>query len=238
MLMNYVPKNFKPDSIYQPESPLLKEELNTIVSLQIYNGYREDFKLSETDKKWLENRIDHIATALFLDGKKILINPVGGYSGCSNKMIDTLKLNNNKIILLKFCHTCTDAYRDRNFIQIFNNRMYSLMQIEPPNRKTQSFYGEFRGSNKDKMEMKLVMKRDRTFKFWLHKEGNSDFTEGLWENKNDTLILNSKTLSKNDSLASASSTTKWIVFNKLEFLLKKEKLTAVNGKQKLKKFNQ
>jgi hypothetical protein len=235
-LINYVPKNLELDSILKPESRLLQVELNTISSLHIYSGLRDDFKLNENDNKWLNNKIDQIAMALFLDGKRILVSSVGGYSGCPDKMIDTLQLNNIEIINLKFCHTCTDTIRDENFIRIFNDRMYSLMKIEPPNRKTRLFYGEYKGRNKDRFEIKLVLKEDRTFKFWINKGHGSDFTEGLWKNINDTLILKSRNLNKDDEISFALSSAKWIEFNDLEFRLKKGKLTELNdGNLKLKK---
>ena len=114
--------------------------MNTINSIQIYSGFRKDFKLTETDNQWLDNRINEIVTELFRDGKEFS-SAVGGYSGCPDKMIDTLQLNNIEIINLKFCHR--DSYRDKKFIELFNSKMYSLMEIEPPNRKTKLFYGEF-----------------------------------------------------------------------------------------------
>ncbi|WP_225037288.1 hypothetical protein [Winogradskyella sp. SM1960] len=228
-LMNYVPKNLEFDSIHKPESRLLQTELNTINSIKNYSGFREDFKLTESDKQWLDNRINQIATELYLDGKRILVSAVGGYSGCTDKMIDTLQLNNIEIVNLKFCHTCTDAYRDKKFIEIFNNKMYSLMEIEPPNRKTKLFYGEFKGRNKERFEIKLILKEDRTFKYWVNKGHGSDFTDGLWKNINDTLILKSRNLNKDDKISFALSSAKWIEFNDLEFRLKKEKLTELNG---------
>ncbi|GAL81641.1 hypothetical protein JCM19274_486 [Algibacter lectus] len=235
-LMNYIPKNLNSDSIYKPDSRLLKTDFNTIGSLKGYNLLKDNFQFSDKDRKWLEERIDQIATELFNDGKRILISAVGGYSGCPDKMIDIIKLNNIDITNLKFCHSCTDSYRDENFIKVFNNKMYSLMEIQPPNIKTESFYGEFEGRDKDKFKMKLVLKDDRTFKFWLNKGHGSDFTEGLWKNKSDTLILNSRALNKTDSISFALSSARWIEFNVLEFRLKKEKLIELNnGKRKLKK---
>ncbi|SNR96745.1 hypothetical protein [Dokdonia pacifica] len=223
------------DSINKPESQLLQSELNTVSSIQIYSGFRKDFKLTESDNQWLDNKIEQIATALFLDGKRILVSAVGGYSGCPDKMIDTIRLNNIEIVNLKFCHTCTDGFRDEKFIKTFNDKMYSLMQIEPPNRKTKLFYGEYKEQTKDRFEIKLVLKEDRTFKFWINKGHSSDFTEGLWKNKNDTLILNSKTLDKSDDISFALSSAKWIEFNDLEFQLKKGKLSELNsGNLKLK----
>ena len=233
--MNYVPNSLKMDSISKLENKTLKTELNNLGNLHIYSRFIKKSELNESDKNWLDNRIAKIATALFLDGKKIILSNVGGASGCPNRMLDTIKLNNIEIINLKFCYTCTEP-RDENFTRIFNSRMYSLMKIEPSNKFTKSFYGEFRGRNKIKQEMKLVMKDDRTFKFWLNKGHGSDFTEGLWKNKSDMLILNSKTLTRNDSLTFALSSAKWIEFNGLNFRLKKGKLFEMNnGKRKLKK---
>lgn len=231
-LVNYVPKNLRFDSIHKPESRLLQTELNTINSIQIYSGFRKDFKLTESDNKWLDNRINQIATELFRDGKRILVSTVGGYSGCPDKMIDTLRLNNIEIINLKFCHTCTDRFRVEKFIEIFNAKMYSLMQIEPPNRKTNLFYGEYKGKNKERIEIKLILKEDRTFQFWVNKGHGSDFTEGFWKNIDDTLILQSRNLNKDDEISFALSSAKWIEFNNLEFRLRKGKLTEQEGESR------
>ncbi|QCX38052.1 hypothetical protein FF125_06275 [Aureibaculum algae] len=230
-LINYIPKSLESDSINKPESRLLQTELNTISSIQIYSGFRKDFKLNESDNEWLDNRINQIATALFLDGKRILVSAVGGYSGCPDKMIDTLKLKNIEITNLKFCHTCTDGFRDEKFIELFNDKMYSLMQIEPPNRKTRLFYGKYEGRTKDRFEAKLIIKEDRTFKFWINKGHGSDFTEGFWKNIDDTLILKSRNLNKDDNISFALSSAKWIQFNDLEFRLKKGKLAELNGEK-------
>ncbi|CAL2063608.1 hypothetical protein [Tenacibaculum sp. 190524A05c] len=132
-LLNYVPKNLKNDSIHKLDSPFLKDKLNTIGSLKLYNGFRQDLKLSNKDEKWLDKRIEEIASELFLDGKRILIKSVGGYSGCPNKMIDTFKLKDIEITNLKICNSCTSSNNDKNFIQLFNNKMYSLMKIQPKN---------------------------------------------------------------------------------------------------------
>ncbi len=231
-LMNYVPKNFKSDTIYKPESPFIKVKLNTLGRLKTYSGFRSEFKLTEKDIKWLEMRIYQMSTALFLDGKRILISSDGGYSGCQEKSIDKLTLNGIQITNLKLCHTCTDGYKDKRFIKIFNDRMYELMKIEPPNRKTQFFYGEFKGIGKKNYGIKLILTQDRTFKFWKTIGHSSEFTEGLWKNKNDILILTSKILNKTDSLNFALSSSKWIDFKELEFRLNKEKLTELKNKKR------
>lgn len=235
-LMNYVPENFNPDTTYKPESQFLNADLNSINDLQLYYSLIMDLKLTEYDKKWLESRIDLIAMALFLDGKRILISSVGGYAGCPDEMIDTIKLNDIEITNLKLCHTCIDGYQVRKFISVFNNRMYSLMGIEPPDSKTRLFYGQYSGLGIGNYEMKLVLTKDREFKFWKTNELGSDFTQGYWKNKSDTLILDSQNLNGADSLNYALSDANWIAFEGLEVQLKRNKLIQVqNKKWKLRK---
>ncbi|WP_159038588.1 hypothetical protein [Brumimicrobium mesophilum] len=228
-LVNYVPINLKPDSIHDLESKLPYSTLNSIGVIQAYSGYREELELSEHDRQWLDKRISQIATALYQEGKRILISPVGGYSGCPDEMIDTLYLNNIKIIDLKFCHTCTDASRISRFIKIFNDRMYTLMNIEPPDRKTILFFGNYQGRNKDRFKMKLILNEDRTFQFSANKRKSSFFSEGLWNNKNDTLMLISRNLSENEKINFALANKSWLKFNDLKFLLVKGRLIELNG---------
>lgn len=235
-LINYVPRNLKVDSIHKPESELLRTDLNTIKKVQFYSSYRKDFKLTESDIHWLDNKIQELATAFYLDDKRILISSVGGYSGCPNQMIDTLRLNNIGIVNLKFCQSCTDNFNHERFIRIFNDKMYSLMKIEPPNIKTKLLYGEYKGVTKERFEIKLILKKDRTFKFWINKGHSSDFTEGLWRNTNDTLILKSKNLTIDDDISFALSSANWIEFNDIKFHSRKDKLIELNSrKRKLKK---
>jgi hypothetical protein len=238
-LLNYIPKNLKADTIHKLESPFFKGGLNTIGSIMLYNGIRKEFKFSENDNKWLDKRIDQIASELFGDGKKLLMSRVGGYSGCPDKMIDTFRLNNIDIIDLKFCHSCTDALRNKDFIEKFNRKMYSLLEIEPANGKTYRFYGKFIGYTKRNKGLELILNQDRTFKFWKRKEHSSDFTQGLWENRNDTLILNSKDLTENNKIDFELSSVKWIDFKNIEFILKKDKIVEFNkGTRKLKKLTE
>lgn len=235
-LMTYVPNSFEYDSIYRPKSELLLTELNTIGNLRLHSSFRNEFKLSNNDIEWLEKRIDHLASSLFWDGKRILISQVNVAFNSSIKMIDAIKLNDIRITELKFLHSCTNAHRDKEFIRIFNDRMYALMKIKPPDYKTQSFYGKYEGKDKGKLNLKLVLVDDRTFKFWINGDQRLEFAEGLWKNKKDILVLNSKTLSNSIRLGNTLSNAKMLEYKDLEFSLKKGKLKALKGKKrKLKK---
>ena len=127
--MNYIPKNIEFDLDYEPESNLLQTELNTIGSLKLHYDFKDEFKLKDTDIKWIENRINQLAIALFLDEKRILINRVGGYSGCPDKMIESDNQNGIEITILKFCYSYTENTENGEiFIKIFNDRMKKLMK--------------------------------------------------------------------------------------------------------------
>ncbi|WP_298420659.1 hypothetical protein [uncultured Kordia sp.] len=227
-LLNYIPKNLTIDTIYRPDHNFLKKTSNSIGGVSIYYNYKANQKLSDDDRQWLEQRIEKLATALFHDGVYILLGKTGGASGCpTNKLLDTIQLKIFTITKLKFCYTCTIPDNYEKLIEIFNAKMYDLMQLRPPDFKTHRFYGTYEGKGKHHVRINLVLTKDRTFKFWENKSHHrSDFTQGFWENRNDTLVLQSKKLSQADS----------IDFNTIKFKLKRNKLIGLEReKWKLKR---
>lgn len=230
-ILNYVPKSFTTDTINRPERIPVKLELNTIASLKISYALKNYSTFHTNELQWFEQQIEKLATALFHDGKRILIGKIGGASGCTtDKLLDTIQLDTEKIIYIKFCRTCTDYYNDDDFIEIFNTKMYELMQIIPSNGKTHWFYGTFKGKAKHS-RIKLELTNKRTFKFWVHNNHSSDFTEGFWSNKNDTLLLKSKRLNSTDSLNYKLSSANWIELNDVKFRLKRKKLIELETKK-------
>lgn len=233
-IVNYVPRTFQQDTLYKSKFKFLKNPLNSIVLLQFQYGLKKYIPYTEEDLKWLEQEIEKLTTALFHDGKRYLISQFGGASGFrADKLLDTFQLKNEKIIHLGFFHTCTDSDFDEDFIEIFNAKMYELMQITPPDWKTSLFNGKYQGKGKDRSKLRLEITLDRKFKFWNDQKNTpSVFTEGFWDNNNDTLILNSEKPTSFDTL----SNTNWIEFNHMKFVLKRKKLIALeNSKWRLKK---
>ncbi len=219
-LMNYTPEKFKSDSFYKSENHLWKADMHTFGALKTYYAFKNGIGVNNEDIEWLENRIKEFATALFLEEKMILIIAVGGYGGCPDKMIDTIRLKNKKITRLKFCHSCMDSYRDENFIEIFNTKMYALMKIEPPNAKINSFYGDFYGREANY----LSLRSDRTFQYSWHSGDNFNYTEGVWKIKYDTLILSSEVLKNSEEISLHFIGAKWVELVDSKFLLKKKTL--------------
>ncbi|UII19597.1 hypothetical protein [Fulvivirga ligni] len=232
-LLNYVPSHFDSIPTHPPENKLLKSVMgmNTLGAFLIYCSIKDDLKLSESDNKWLQGRIKLFASALYRDGKQILLKPTGGYAGCSEQRIDTLRLNNIEILNLYLCQTCIDYHRNDFFVNTFNLEMYSLMEISPPDYKTTSFEGEFIGIGNKNIGVKLILNKNGEFKFWINRGHGSDFTQGLWMNKNDTLILNSKGLTENEKLTFLLSSAEWIEFSDLKFQLRKDKLVGIENKK-------
>tara|TARA_R110002049_G_scaffold308193_1_gene511296 strand:+ start:822 stop:1202 length:381 start_codon:yes stop_codon:yes gene_type:complete len=104
------------------------------------------------------------------------------------------------------------------------------------NLNSESLNGKYVGIGKINAGIELRLTDNNEFKFWIRKGHSSDFTQGTWENSNDTLILNSKTLNGTDSLTYALSSATWIVFKNSEWKINENKLTEIkNGKWKLKK---
>lgn len=127
-LLYYAPKGLQFNQENPSISKTLQDELNTIGSLLVYFDFKDAFISEEPTVDWLEKRIDQLATALFIDGKRILIKLVGGYAGCPEKMIEIENEDGIEISIVKFCYTCTENTENgERFKTIFNNRMKRLM---------------------------------------------------------------------------------------------------------------
>lgn len=233
-ILNYVPKNFKQDTLYKSKFKFLNTPQNSMSILRMKYGYKKYVPYTDDDLKWLEEAIEKLTTALFHDGKRYLISQFGGAIGFrAKKLLDTIQLKNEKIIHLGFFHTCTDSDFDEDFVKIFNAKMYELMQIKSPDRKTSWFNGNYKGKGKHRSKLRLEITQDRKFKFWVDKKNRrSEYTEGFWENRNDTLILNSEKISQTDTL----SISNWVKFENKKFRLKRNKLISLEKiRWKLKK---
>ncbi len=191
-IANYVPSSFVSEFLtIDSTSPrrLVPFKLNSIARVRLIHSVKYMYQLSESELDSLDQRIFELASALFLDGKHILISPVGGYGGCPEKLIDTISLCGIQITNLKFCHSCTDAFKDENFIAIFNKTMYSLMNIAPPDAKTRSYYGEYAGKGDKKNKISLRLLSDRTFAMSMDSKQEGKALSGIWYNVGDNLVL-------------------------------------------------
>ncbi len=211
--MNHIPKKNVFINTEEYSSIVKKYHLNTITTLSTFSYFFNTNKLPTVQEKWLTNRVYELANGLYLDGKKILISKVGGYSGCPKKMIDTIKLNNIKIIDLKFCHGCTDWSRNSFFIKVFNKKMYQLMRVKPPDDTTRMFQGVFINKRKNSDFKKLFLLEDRTFRLQKVEDSKEVFIKGIWENDKNTLTLK---LFQNDTI---------------KLFLQNEKLISIDNKK-------
>lgn len=221
-LMNFAPINFQPDTCeFGKYLKYYRINLSTLVSLRYFYQLRRK-ELNDSYLKALENRIELFAHALYEDGKKILISSIGGYYGCTGNMLDTIQLNNIQIINLKFCHSCMDADKDTRFIKLFNDKMYSLMNIKPPNKLTHYLNGVFEG----RKNTKLVLRIDRTYQY--RKRHHLEYTEGFWYNTGDTLVLKPNSLLERETTQNISTKEDVILF---KFQSKKNKLISLEPKK-------
>ncbi|MCB4800326.1 hypothetical protein [Neotamlana laminarinivorans] len=125
-LLNYTPKNFKIDLENKPSSEFLKTELNSIWKLKF--AYELKDKLNDNEIKLLEDQINQLAVAYFLEKKPIIIESVGGYSGCPEQLVTSELNNETKVTILNFCSGgCIVNNKTEDFIRIFNNRTEKLL---------------------------------------------------------------------------------------------------------------
>lgn len=232
-LMNYIPKSLQhfEDSV---ENDSIKPRIVSIQQIWMFN----DLVHTEDERKWMDQTIRHIAMQLFIDGKKVLLRSVGGYLGCPDKSVDTIQLNGIDITELQLCESCNDIDKNQRFIETFNTKMHQLMKIDPPTEKTELFYGQYKGFDEHKRPIKLILKKDRSFQYRKYPEiGHGGYyTDGFWQHRNDTLILNSRALKGLDSISVALQSGKWVEFNDAKWILKRSKLKSLDYKKlKLKK---
>ncbi|MCD8408649.1 hypothetical protein LNI96_12060 [Tenacibaculum dicentrarchi] len=100
------------------------------------------------------------------------------------------------------------------------------------NVKTESLTGKYIGIRKANTNIELRLNENGEFKYWKRKGHSSDFTQGNWKNRNDTLILNSKILNGTDSLTFALSSATWIEFRNLEWKIKDNNLTELKSEKR------
>ena len=125
-LLNYTPKNFKIDLENKPSSRFLKTDLNSIWKLKF--AYELKNKLNDYEIKWLEDQINKLAVAYFIEKKPIIIQSVGGYSRCPEQLVTSELKNKTNITILKFCsESCVVNNKIEGFIRIFNNRTQKLL---------------------------------------------------------------------------------------------------------------
>lgn len=129
-LLNRTPKGFAINEATKPKNNYFNSDLNlnSILGLEIIYGFKEQIKLNAIEINWLNEQIDQIALACYLEGKPILIRAVGGVDGCPDENIYTEKIKDNKVTILNFCFTCTDSKKLDDFISVFNHRTNSLLR--------------------------------------------------------------------------------------------------------------
>ncbi|QOG04813.1 hypothetical protein [Flavobacterium sp. MDT1-60] len=127
-LLNKTPKGFRINEASKPKNRYFEFNMNSIGGLETIYGFQKELKLNAIEINWLNEQIDQIALAFYLEGKPILIRAVGGYDGCPDENIYTEKIKASNVTILNFCFTCTDSRKLDDFISVFNNRTNSLLR--------------------------------------------------------------------------------------------------------------
>ncbi len=218
-LITYTPKGFHLNSVHIHGQTFKTNNLSYLNSLAYFNHKNISNK---KQSEQLFNQIDQMAVGFFSDGKKVLFEPLNGMAS-NGTLSETIFLNDIKIIKLKLLHTCTDADRNNDFIRVFNNRMYALLKIKPPDNFTHHFNNTTFLKNSNKTTIKLFLNENRTFQFGEYQNKKLiKYSEGFWENNQNKLTLNS-----NRSIDNGNN---YISFKNSIWTLKKKHLIPLDKK--------
>lgn len=224
-LMTYTPTALKNDTSHFKIGNDKLSNLNYLSKLHFINHFKTYDKLNEIPQSKLFSQIEKVAIGFFLDGKIILFKPSNGASKESSTK--NIIINDIPIIEIRLLHGCSDRDKDTDFIKTFNNQMYNLLKIAPPDGFTHHFNDTVFLKQKRKHKTFLTLNKNRKFTFSEYKNNILlNYSEGFWENRNNTLILNSHKQMK--------GTYNWLSFNNYKWTLVKNKLKSFNRKRTLK----
>lgn len=127
--MNYQPKGYRSGLSDELKAKLIQKSNISLASLKLLYGYQSQFRLNPEEVSQLENEINQFVIALYLEGKPLRVNKVGGYQGCPDTKIYTEMVEQNTVTTLNFCFTCSGANQfEDKFISIVNSRTDKLLR--------------------------------------------------------------------------------------------------------------
>ncbi|WP_442265742.1 hypothetical protein ACSIGC_15790 [Tenacibaculum sp. ZS6-P6] len=129
-IINYTPKEFKTITNFKYFPSEYEGKLSSIALLSRIYQFQKKLKLTVNQIHELEERIDQLSLSFYLENNPILIEYYGGYSGCNESPIAKKTFQNKEVMIIKFCHTCSDQYNKviGQFIDIFNFRTNQLLK--------------------------------------------------------------------------------------------------------------
>lgn len=128
-ILNYHPKFFTSAISDGLKTKLGNLQYDTLGSLQLIYGFQQHFEFLPSEIEELENEINQITVAFFMEGNPIKIKKVGGYDGCPDEMIYNEDFYGRDVTILNFCYTCSGANKyEIKFIGIVNNRTENLLK--------------------------------------------------------------------------------------------------------------
>lgn len=128
--MNYTPLQYKSSLGEDLNGRFNSMNISCLSMLKMLYGYHNVWQFTDEELKQLEGEINHFITALYLEGKPVIIKKVGGYDGCPDEMVYRDNFNNAEVTVLNFCYTCNGGSQAENkFISIVNSRTEELLGI-------------------------------------------------------------------------------------------------------------
>ncbi len=107
-----------------------------------------------------------------------------------------------------------------------------LLSCKSQQQTSYSVDGKFVGKGKAGSKLELILTDDNKFQYWERFGHGSEYTDGTWELENDLMILNSRTLTKDEELMHAISSAKWFVFDNSQWKIRRNKLIEVDDRER------
>lgn len=129
-LFSYETKSISNDKLSLFLVEKIEIKLNSIADLYFNYGMgRQHYNFSPEQISQMEKRIKQIALGHYLEGNPVIIESVGGASGCPDKWIYPHSYLNTKVTKVLFCFTCTENRKYYNdLISIFNSKTKELIE--------------------------------------------------------------------------------------------------------------
>lgn len=127
-----------------------------------------------------------------------------------------------------FIRDVTQHMKNKNFLFIITLFLI-LLSCKNQQLTSSSVDGRFVGEGEDHSKLELILTSDNGFQYWERLGHGSKYTEGTWKVEGDLIILNSKSLSENETAIHSLSSAKWIVFEDSRWKIRRNKLTKEDG---------
>ncbi|NME70447.1 hypothetical protein [Flammeovirga aprica] len=140
---------------------------------------------SINDIIFLERQIISLSENLFKEKKYILLEAIGGASGCVEPWYEEKEIDGRDIKIIRLCSGCSDYRSNYHLVVIYNAVMNQLLGIEPEAKHVMYSSRNFVENSTTTLDFDLV---ERTYSF-INIETKEMIDKGFWTKLNGNYFL-------------------------------------------------